>query len=93
VGQDMPNIKSAAKRLKVASRQRQRNVAAKSYIKTVTKRFDDAVLSGNQDEAQTNYKQVVKALDKAVSKGFLHKNNAGRKKSRYSKRLKAVGKE
>ncbi len=86
----MPNIKSAIKRLHVSGRQRLRNVSARSVIKTTIKQFESSVASGNQDEAQANYKKVVKTLDKAVSKGFLHKNNAARKKSRFFKKLKAI---
>jgi small subunit ribosomal protein S20 len=86
----VPNIKSAKKRLEISRRNRLRNMSAKSAIKTAIKKFESALTAGNQDEAMIAYKNVVKTLDKAVSKGFLHKNTAARKKSRLSKNLKKL---
>ncbi len=86
----MPNIKSAKKRLVVSARQNKRNTAAKSAIKTSIKKFESALATGESEQAQTAYKSTVRTLDKAVSKGFLHKNTAARKKSRLSKNLKAL---
>ncbi|MEW6623588.1 MAG: 30S ribosomal protein S20 [Bacillota bacterium] len=86
----MPNIKSAEKRLEISRRNKLRNMAAKSAVKTVIKKFESAVASGDQDQAQLAHKEVVRSLDKAVSKGFIHKNTAARKKSRLSKKLKAT---
>ena len=84
----MPNIKSAKKRLEVSERNRLRNASAKSAIKTAIKKFETAVAAGENEQAQTAYKNMVQTLDKAVSKGFLHKNTVARKKSRLSKQLK-----
>ncbi|WP_028307618.1 30S ribosomal protein S20 [Desulfitibacter alkalitolerans] len=86
----MPNIKSAKKRLEVSRRNNLRNSAAKSAIKTAIKRFESAVAGRESEQAQAAYKNMVKTLDKAVTKGFLHKNTAARKKSRLSKNLKAL---
>ena len=86
----MPNIKSAKKRLEVSERNRLRNVSAKSAIKTAIKKFEAAVATGENEQAQAAYKNMVQTLDKAVSKGFLHKNTVARKKSRLSKQLKTL---
>ncbi len=83
----MPNIKSAVKRLEISRKLNARNVTAKSAMKTTIKKFETAVISGDKEQTQTAYKDVVKTLDKAVSKGFLHKNTAARKKSRLSKKI------
>ena len=86
----MPNIKSAKKRLLVSERNRLRNASAKSAIKTAIKKFENAVVTGEKEQAQAAYKNMVQTLDKAVSKGFMHKNTVARKKSRLSKQLKAL---
>ena len=86
----MPNIKSAKKRHEVSERNRLRNASAKSAIKTAIKKFETAVATGEGEQAQTAYKNMVQTLDKAVSKGFLHKNTVARKKSRLSKQLKTL---
>ena len=86
----MPNIKSAKKRFEISNRNRLRNAAAKSAIKTAIKKFESAVANGEREQAQAAYKNMVKTLDKAVTKGFLHKNTVARKKSRLSKNLKTL---
>jgi len=86
----VPNIKSAKKRLLVSERNRLRNASAKSAIKTAIKKFENAVVTGEKEQAQAAYKNMVQTLDKAVSKGFMHKNTVARKKSRLSKQLKAL---
>lgn len=86
----MPNIKSAKKRLEISHRNKLRNSAAKSAIKTAIKKFESAVAGRENEQAQAAYKNMVKTLDKAVTKGFLHKNTAARKKSRLSKYLKSL---
>ena len=77
----MPNIKSAKKRVLVSKVNNERNKADKSVLKSTLKKFDAAVAAGNQEQADSAYKAAVKTIDKAVSKGILHKNNAARKKS------------
>ena len=77
----MPNIKSAKKRVLVSQTKAMQNKAAKSALKTDIKKFEAAVAEGNRSEADVAYKVAVKAVDKAVVKGLLHKNNAAHKKS------------
>ena len=83
----MPNIKSAKKRVLVSQTKAMQNKAAKSALKTDIKKFEAAVAEGNRSEADVAYKVAVKAVDKAVVKGLLHKNNAGHKKSSMTIKL------
>ena len=82
----MPNIKSAKKRVLVNKTKAAQNKAAKSALKTDIKKFEAAV-EGNRSEAEGAYKVAVKAVDKAVVKGLLHKNNAAHKKSAMTIKL------
>ena len=83
----MPNIKSAKKRVLVSQTMAMQNKAAKSALKTDIKKFEAAVAEGNRSEADVAYKVAVKAVDKAVVKGLLHKNNAVHKKSSMTIKL------
>lgn len=83
----MANIKSAQKRILVAERNHERNVAAKSEIKTAVKKVLTSVKDGLVEEAKENLKQAYRLYDKAVGKGILHKNTAARKKSRLAKKV------
>ena len=83
----MPNIKSSKKdviRSKVAY---EKNKADKSEMKTVIKKFEAALAGGDKAAAEVAYKLAVQIVDKAVSKGILHKNTAARKKSSMTLRL------
>ena len=83
----MANIKSSKKdiiRSKVAY---EKNKANKSEMKTVIKKYEAALLSGDRAAAEAAYKAAVKAVDQAVIKGLLHKNNAARKKSSMTLKL------
>lgn len=86
----MPNIKSAKKRVKVAQTKAAQNKALKSALKTTMKKYENAVASGNMELAETTYKVAVKKIDQAVSHGIIHKNNAARKKSRFTKLLNSA---
>ena len=85
----MPNIKSAVKRVKTTSTRTLRNAAAKSALRTSIKKFEAALATGDAN-APVLLKQACRSLDKAVTKGLLHKNNAARKKSRLTKKLNKV---
>lgn len=82
----MPNIKSAIKRVKVTEKKTLRNKIIKTKVKNAIKKFE-SVVSLNPENAQEQYKLTVSQIDRAVSKGILHKNNAARKKSRLHKLL------
>ena len=87
----MPNIKSAVKRVLVTKAQNARNKAGKSELKTKLKKFDAATQS-NQESASEAYMVAIKAVDQAVTKGLLHKNNAARKKSSLTLKMNAISK-
>ncbi len=82
----MANIKSAKKRVLVAKRNTERNVAFKSSIKTAVKKALSLV-NGDKNELNAAISKVYQLCDKAVSKGILHKNTAARKKSRLTKAI------
>ncbi len=83
----LPNIKSAKKRVLVNKAKALQNKAARSALKTDIKKFEAAVAGGNRSEAEGAYKIAVKAVDKAVGHGILHKNNAAHKKSGMTLKL------
>lgn len=72
----MPNIKSAKKRVKVIETKTLQNKMFKNQMRTIVKKYNAALASGNKEEATTAYKAAVKKIDQAVAKGILHKNNA-----------------
>ena len=86
----MPNIKSAAKRVEITRMRTLRNVRIKSALKTTIRKFEEAMKATNRDEAGLKLRNAVVAIDKAVTKGILHKNAASRKKSRLTKRFNKV---
>jgi small subunit ribosomal protein S20 len=83
----MPNIKSAIKRVEVTRKRTIRNARIKSALRTSIRRFEEAMKAADRDEAGLKLRKAVIALDKAVTKGILHKNAASRKKSRLTKRF------
>ena len=80
----MPNIKSAKKRVKVISVKTLQNKMFKNSLRTIVKKFNLAVESGDKAAATACYTEAVKMMDKAVSKNLLHKNNAAHKKSQFT---------
>ncbi len=86
----MPNTKSAKRRVRSSERQRVRNVASKSKVKTLEKSYLAAVKSGKKDVAATALKAVVSAMDKAAKKGVIKKGTVDRKKSRLAIKLNKV---
>ncbi|MBR2484634.1 MAG: 30S ribosomal protein S20 [Oscillospiraceae bacterium] len=87
----MPNIKSAKKRVLISEARNARNRAERSALRTAVKKFEAAAVEGNRTEADSAYKVAVKAVDKAVAKGILHKNNAAHKKSALTLKLNKIG--
>ena len=81
----MPQIKSAIKRVKVTKVKTDNNRSAKTAMRTVVKKFENGVAEGTADVAMLNV--TASAIDKAASKGVIHKNAANRKKARLAKRL------
>jgi ribosomal protein S20 len=86
----MPNIKSASKRDQLAKARNAKNKAVRSSLRTSLKKFETAVAEGERDTAVSTYKVAVKSVDRAVSKGLIHKNNAAHKKSKMTVKLNAL---
>ena len=82
----MANIKSQIKRNKQNEKAHQRNKAAKSSLRTSVRKFREAADRGNLDEAWIALRTACRQLDKAVSKGVIHKNQAANRKSAIAKR-------
>ena len=80
----MANIKSAKKRILVNQAKALRNQMVKSQLKTVIKKFNAAVASGDKAAAAELLKLASKKVDQAVAHGILHKNNAAHKKSEFA---------
>lgn len=74
-------IKSGIKRVEIAERNRLRNVAVKSEVKTRVKRVHEVMGNGGENASEV-LKKAISTLDRAVKKGVLHQNTAARKKSR-----------
>ena len=83
----MPNIKSSKKDVISSKIAYEKNKANKSALKTALKKFEAALASGDKAAAEAAYKVAIKAVDQAVNKGLLHKNNAARKKSSLTLKL------
>jgi small subunit ribosomal protein S20 len=75
------NIKSQLKRIKTNEKARLRNKAVKSSLKTAVRRFRAAAAAGDREAVTVELKSAARALDKAASKGVIHKNQAANKKS------------
>ena len=86
----MANIKSQLKRIKTNRRATERNKAIKSEFKTAIRRFREAAASGDADAAKAALSAASVKLDKAVSKGVIHKNQAANKKSAMAKRAASL---
>ncbi len=86
----MPNIKSAAKRMRQNEKRRLRNRWFRGRARTFIKKARKAMDAGDLEAAREYVHMAVKALDKAAEKGILHKNNVARRKSRLLKRLHAL---
>ena len=83
----MPNIKSSSKRVLLSQKAAAKNKAAKSLMKTNIKKFDAAASGSDPEATEQAYRVAVKTVDRAATKGLIHKNKAARKKSALSKKL------
>ena len=82
----MANIKSQIKRIKQNEKARQRNKAVKSELRTYVRKFREAADAGDVEEATVALRLASRKLDKAASKGVIHKNQAANRKSAIAKR-------
>jgi small subunit ribosomal protein S20 len=81
----MPNIRQQEKRVRSAARQRLENLRYRSTVKTLTKRLETAVADGEGDRIAAEHLELVRMIDKAASRGALHKNTAARKKAQAAR--------
>ncbi|GBF73739.1 30S ribosomal protein S20 [Paenibacillus sp. 598K] len=86
----MPNIKSAIKRVNTNEKRRALNASQKSALRSAVKNADQAIASNDAATAAAALVAATKKLDKAVTKGLIHKNAAARKKSRLAKKVNAL---
>ena len=86
----LANIKSAKKRILVNKTKAERNQAIKSAVKTSMKKVEAAVAANDKEAAQAALLNATSVIDKAETKGVLHKNNASRKVSRLSKAVNSI---
>ena len=86
----MANIKSQIKRNKQNEKRRLRNKAVKSSLKTAVRKFNETAATGETESAATLLRDAARALDKAVSKGVIHKNQAANRKSAIAKKLASL---
>jgi len=83
------NIKSQIKRIKQNEKRHQRNKAVKSGLKTAVRKFREAAEAGEKDQAVELGRDASKKLDKAASKGVIHRNQAANRKSAMASQLAA----
>ena len=81
----MPNIKQQERRVKTAARQRLENLRYRSTIKTLMRRLQGAAEDGDAETIAREHRELVRWIDKAASRGALHRNTAARKKSQAAR--------
>ena len=86
----MANIKSQIKRNRQNEKARLRNKSVKSSLKTVIRKLNEASEAGNNESATELLRVASRQLDKAVSKGVIHKNQAANRKSAIAKRVASL---
>ncbi|MDH6422679.1 small subunit ribosomal protein S20 [Aurantimicrobium minutum] len=87
---NVANIKSQIKRIGTNAKATERNKAVKSEVKTAVRAARTAITAGDKAAAEAALKTAGKKLDKAVSKGVLHKNNAANRKSAIAKKVASL---
>ena len=88
----MPQIKSSSRSVTTDAERRAKNFAVKSTVKTAVRKTVETAAAGKADDATTLLAKAASTIDKAASKGVLHKNAAARKKSRLAKKVNAAAK-
>ncbi len=83
----MPTTNTAEKEMRAAERRRARAKSIHSQTKTEVRRAEEAITSGNNDNARDEVKKAISALDKEAGKNQAHRNSAARRKSRLMKKL------
>ena len=86
----MANSPQAKKRARQAEKRRTHNASLRSLVRTVIKKVDAAVVSGDAEQAKIAYNSAVPVIDRMADKGIIHKNKASRHKSRLNAQVKAL---
>lgn len=86
----MANTRSAAKRMRQSEKRRLRNAGIRSGVRTAVKSVRSAIESGSVDQARVQWSRTIKVLDKAATKGVVHKKAVARRKSRLTRQLNAL---
>ena len=81
----MANIQQQKKRVLIAERQRDENLRYRSTVKTLTKRLEAAAAADDKDKLAAEHLELVRTVDRAASRGAMHKNTAARKKARAAR--------
>ena len=83
----MPIKRASFKDLRKSKKRHQRNISARSELHSIVKKFEALVAAKKTDEAKAIFSKLASRIDKAASKGIIHKNSASRKIARLAKRL------
>jgi small subunit ribosomal protein S20 len=86
----MANTRSALKKMRQSEKRRVRNAAVRSGVRTAVKTTRAALAAGSAEAARTDLARAIRLLDKAVTKGVVHRNAAARRKSRLTRQLNAL---
>jgi small subunit ribosomal protein S20 len=86
----MANIKSAIKRIRQQEKAAARNKSSRTLIKTNLKKFDAAIAENDKEKAESAYRAAAKTVDRAATKGLIHKNKAAHKKSQMARQLNSI---
>ena len=86
----MANTKSAEKAAHQAEKHRAHNVALRSRMRSAIRKVNDAIASGNAEQAQSSYREALPAIDTLVNKRIIHRNQADRHKSRLAARIRSI---
>jgi small subunit ribosomal protein S20 len=81
----MPNIKQQKKRVRTAAKERVENLRYRSTVRTLAKRLQAAVESGDKNRVEGDHRELVRWLDRAATKGALHRNTAARRKAQAAR--------
>lgn len=83
----MANIKSALKRIRINEKRRLHNIMIKSRLRTAIRRFNESLTANEPGKVQVHLNNAFSIIDKAATKGIIHKNNAAHKKARLSRQF------
>jgi small subunit ribosomal protein S20 len=87
----MPNIRQQKKRVRTAAKERLENLHYRSTAKTLAKRLEAAVRSGDRSRVDAEHRELVRWLDRAAARGALHRNTAARRKAQAAKLVAGKG--